>query len=104
MYKIIGSRACGKTCSLMQKAQYILDECPNKTIAFICKQPDIIKEKYIKEGFEQDNRIIFISFKDGLTIDADYKLIDELDEFLKEYNIWGYSISTASDDYSFLEV
>ncbi len=104
MYRIIGSRVTGKTCSLMMKTEFLLSKNNERQVYYIAKEPEIMKWKYENEGFKYGDRVHFISFEEAKDIDKnEYKIIDELDDFFKTINVFGYSISTSDDDYSFLE-
>ena len=91
MYRIIGSRGIGKTDALMHKTEYLLNQNDEVTVAFFCAQPDVIRHLYKNAGYTHAERIIFARFSDFFCIKADYKIIDELDSFLKTHKIWAYS-------------
>lgn len=103
MYKVIGSRGTGLTSAMMRKAEYLINKHPNKKVVFICRQPETIKGLYNQYGFKYGEKILFLSFQEGKDVEADYKIIDGLDNFLTLLNVFGYSISTGENDYSFLE-
>lgn len=93
MYKIIGSRGIGKTDALMYKTQYLLDEDSSKTVAYFCAQPSVISKCYQGRGFRHADRVLFASYTEFYNVKADYKIIDELEQFLQANDVWAYSDS-----------
>lgn len=92
MYRIIDKRATGKTSRLMLLAQ-------ESHGIFVCANPEIMKEKAEKYGF---NNFEIISYKDFLKCNFEFNkmiFIDELELFVKSLgnNFHGYSISLENN-------
>ena len=88
MFRIIDSRSSGKTSRLM-----LLAKETNSAIA--CSNPSAMRQKAYSYGI---TGIDFISYSDLFTGGWTEKnvLIDELEEFVKQYidaNITGYSLT-----------
>ena len=88
MYRIIDSRSSGKTSRLM-----LLAKETNSAIA--CSNPSAMRQKAYSYGI---TGIDFISYSDLFTggWTEENVLIDELEEFVKQYidaNITGYSLT-----------
>lgn len=88
MFRIIDSRSSGKTSRLM-----LLAKETNSAIA--CSNPSAMRQKAYSYGI---TGIDFISYSDLFTGDwtEENVLIDELEEFVKQYidaNITGYSLT-----------
>ena len=88
MYRIIDGRATGKTSRLM-----LLAKETNSAIA--CSNPSAMRQKAYSYGI---TGIDFISYSDLFTggWTEENVLIDELEEFVKQYidaNITGYSLT-----------
>ena len=88
MFRIIDSRSSGKTSRLM-----LLAKETNSAIA--CSNPSAMRQKAYSYGI---TGIDFISYSDLFTggWTEENVLIDELEEFIKQYidaNITGYSLT-----------
>ena len=88
MFRIIDSRSSGKTSRLM-----LLAKETNSAIA--CSNPNAMRQKAYSYGI---TGIDFISYSDLFTggWTEENVLIDELEEFVKQYidaNITGYSLT-----------
>ena len=88
MYRIIDSRSSGKTSRLMLLAK-------ETDSAIACSNPSAMRQKAYSYGI---TGIDFISYSDLFTggWTEENVLIDELEEFVKQYidaNITGYSLT-----------
>lgn len=97
MDKIITSRGCGKTTSLLYKANYFLktnSQCSE--IIFVCSHPSLMQEKFLKL-FNNLERISFINYEEYLFNLNQYKhkkvFIDELEDLLKLLNIETFTLT-----------
>lgn len=97
MFRIIGSRAIGKTYNLFMQVIEFHRANPEAKIIFVCaSDPVFIEEKWLKEsGYDKDslNWIEFVPCNKLLSClgKKAYLFIDELDDCLKYCNVLGYS-------------
>lgn len=90
MYRIIDERGAGKTSRLMLIAK-------EENAIFVCKNPNIMREKSYKYGI---TGIDFISYDEFLLYDFSNNrkvVIDDLEEFIKDTkrscDLIGYTLS-----------
>ena len=101
MFKVIASRGAGKTTSLMRYANDLAYKYPDKMVLFVTQHPQLM----VKKCLELTERSLpqnlgFISYGYFLTKARGMKciaVIDELDSWLDQFNIVGYT-NTVGDD------
>ncbi len=103
MFKIVASRGAGKTTSLMYYANDLAHQNPDKMIFFVTQHPHLMAERFLElsESDHLPQNLGFISYSYFLTKARGMKyiaVIDELDIWLDQFNIAGYT-NTVGDDY-----
>ena len=102
MFKVVASRGAGKTTSLMYYANDLAHQNPDKMVLFVTRHPQLTVEKFLKLTKERNlpQNLGFISYSYFLTKARGMKyiaVIDELDTWLDQFNIAGYT-NTVGDD------
>lgn len=102
MFKVIASRGAGKTTSLMHYANDLAHQNPDKMVLFVTQHPQLMVKKFLELTKERNlpQNLGFISYGYFLTKARDMKyiaVIDELDSWLDQFNIAGYT-NTVGDD------
>lgn len=98
MFKVVASRGAGKTTSLMHLAH----KYPDKMVLFVTQHPQLMVKKFLELTKERNlpQNLGFISYGYFLTKARGMKciaVIDELDSWLDQFNIVGYT-NTVGDD------
>ena len=99
MFKVIASRGAGKTTSLMHYANNLAHQNPDKMVLFVTQHPQLMVKKFL-ELTNLPQNLGFISYGYFLTKARGMKyiaVIDELDSWLDQFNIAGYT-NTVGDD------
>lgn len=99
MFKVIASRGAGKTVSLMRYANDLAYKYPDKMVLFVTQ---LMVKKFLELTKERNlpQNLGFISYGYFLTKARGMKciaVIDELDCWLDQFNIVGYT-NTVGDD------
>ena len=102
MFKVIASRGAGKTTSLMYYANDLAHKYPDKMVLFVTQHPQLMVKQFLKLTKEHNlpQNLGFISYRYFLTKARGMKciaVIDELDGWLDQFNIVGYT-NTVGDD------
>lgn len=102
MFKVIASRGAGKTTSLMRYANDLAYKYPDKMVLFVTQHPQLMVKKFLELTKERNlpQNLGFISYGYFLTKARGMKyiaVIDELDGWLDQFNIVGYT-NTVGDD------
>lgn len=102
MFKVVASRGAGKTTSLMYYANDLAHQNPDKMVLFVTRHPQLMVEKFLELTKERNlpQNLGFISYGYFLTKARGMKyiaVIDELDVWLDQFNIAGYT-NTVGDD------
>lgn len=102
MFKVVASRGAGKTTSLMYYANDLAHQNPDKMVLFVTQHPQLMVEKFLELTKERNlpQNLGFISYGYFLTKARGMKyivVIDELDVWLDQFNIAGYT-NTVGDD------
>lgn len=102
MFKVIASRGAGKTTSLMRYANDLAYKYPDKMVLFVTQHPQLMVKKFLELTKERNlpQNLGFISYGYFLTKARGMKytaVIDELDSWLDQFNIAGYT-NTVGDD------
>lgn len=102
MFKVIASRGAGKTASLMRYANDLAYKYPDKMVLFVTQQPQLMVKKFLELTKERNlpQNLGFISYGYFLTKARGMKyiaVIDELDSWLNQFTIVGYT-NTVGDD------
>lgn len=102
MFKVIASRGAGKTTSLMYYANDLAHKYPDKMVLFVTQHPQLMVKKFLELTKEHNlpQNLVFISYGYFLTKARGVKyivVIDELDGWLDQFNIVGYT-NTVGDD------
>lgn len=102
MFKVIASRGAGKTTSLMRYANDLAHKYPDKMVLFVTQHPQLMVKKFLELTKERNlpQNLGFISYGYFLTKARGMKyiaVIDELDSWLDQFNIVGYT-NTVEDD------
>lgn len=102
MFKVVASRGAGKTTSLMYYANDLAHQNPDKMVLFVARHPQLMVEKFLELTKERNlpQNLGFISYGYFLTKARGMKyiaVIDELDAWLDQFNIVGYT-NTVGDD------
>ena len=100
MFKVIASRGAGKTTSLMHYANDLAHQNPDKMVLFVTQHPQLMVKKFLELTKERNlpQNLGFISYGYFLTKAMKYiAVIDELDSWLDQFNIAGYT-NTVGDD------
>ena len=102
MFKMIASRGAGKTTSLMRYANDLAYKYPDKMVLFVTQHPQLMVKKFLELTKERNlpQNLGFISYGYFLTKARGMKyiaVIDELDSWLNQFNIVGYT-NTVGDD------
>lgn len=102
MFKVIASRGAGKTTSLMYYANDLAHKYPDKMVLFVTQHPQLMVKKFLELTKEHNlpQNLGFISYGYFLTKARGMKyiaVIDELDGWLDQFNIVGYT-NTVGDD------
>ena len=102
MFKVIASRGTGKTTSLMYYANDLAHKYPDKMVLFVTQHPQLMVKKFLELTKERNlpQNLGFISYGYFLTKARGMKyiaVIDELDCWLDQFNIAGYT-NTMGDD------
>ena len=102
MFKVIASRGAGKTTSLMRYANDLAYKYPDKMVLFVTQHPQLMVKKFLELTKERNlpQNLGFISYGYFLTKARGMKyiaVIDELDCWLDQFNIAGYT-NTMGDD------
>ena len=102
MFKVIASRGAGKTTSLMRYANDLADKYPDKMVLFVTQHPRLMVKKFLELTKKRNlpQNLGFISYGYFLTKARGMKciaVIDELDCWLNQFNIVGYT-NTVGDD------
>lgn len=102
MFKVIASRGAGKTTSLMYYANDLAHKYPDKMVLFVTQHPQLMVKKFLELTKERNlpQNLGFISYGYFLTKARGMKyiaVIDELDAWLDQFNIVGYT-NTVGDD------
>lgn len=102
MFKIVASRGAGKTTSLMYYANDLAHKYPDKMVLFVTQHPQLMVKKFLELTKERNlpQNLGFISYGYFLTKARGMKyiaVIDELDAWLDQFNIVGYT-NTVGDD------
>lgn len=98
MFKVIANRGAGKTTSLMRYANDLAYKYPDKMV----QHPQLMVKKFLELTKERNlpQNLGFISYGYFLTKARGMKciaVIDELDSWLDQFNIVGYT-NTVGDD------
>ena len=102
MFKVAASRGAGKTTSLMYYANDLAHKYPDKMVLFVTQHPQLMVKKFLELTKECNlpQNLGFISYGYFLTKARGMKyiaVIDELDAWLDQFNIVGYT-NTVGDD------
>ena len=102
MFKVVASRGAGKTTSLMYYANDLAHKYPDKMVLFVTQHPQLMVKKFLELTKERNlpQNLGFISYGYFLTQAGGMKyiaVIDELDAWLYQFNIVGYT-NTVGDD------
>lgn len=102
MFKMIANRGSGKTTSLMRHANDLAYKYPDKMVLFVTQHPQLMVKKFLELTKERNlpQNLEFISYGYFLTKARGMKyiaVIDELDCWLYQFNIAGYT-NTMGDD------
>lgn len=102
MFKVVASRGAGKTTSLMYYANDLAHKYPDKMVLFVTQHPQLMIKKFLELTKERNlpQNLGFISYGYFLTKARGMKyiaVIDELDAWLDQFNIVGYT-NTVGDD------
>jgi ABC-type uncharacterized transport system ATPase subunit len=102
MFKAVASRGAGKTTSLMYYANDLAHKYPDKMVLFVTQHPQLMVKKFLELTKERNlpQNLGFISYGYFLTKARGMKyiaVIDELDAWLDQFNIVGYT-NTVGDD------
>ena len=102
MFKVVASRGAGKTTSLMYYANDLAHKYPDKMVLFVTQHPQLMVKKFLELTRERNlpQNLGFISYGYFLTKARGMKyiaVIDELDAWLDQFNIVGYT-NTVGDD------
>lgn len=102
MFKVVASRGAGKTTSLMYYANDLAHKYPDKMVLFVTQHPQLMVKKFLELTKERNlpQNLGFISYGYFLTKARGMKyiaVIDELDAWLDQFNIVGYT-NTMGDD------
>lgn len=102
MFKAVASRGAGKTTSLMYYANDLAHKYPDKMVLFVTQRPQLMVKKFLELTKERNlpQNLGFISYGYFLTKARGMKyiaVIDELDAWLDQFNIVGYT-NTVGDD------
>ena len=102
MFKVVTSRGAGKTTSLMYYANDLAHKYPDKMVLFVTQHPQLMVKKFLELTKERNlsQNLGFISYGYFLTKARGMKyiaVIDELDAWLDQFNIVGYT-NTVGDD------
>ena len=102
MFKVVASRGAGKTTSLMYYANDLAHKYPDKMVLFVTQHPQLMVKKFLELTKERNlpQNLGFISYGYFLTKARGMKyitVIDELDAWLDQFNIVGYT-NTVGDD------
>lgn len=102
MFKVVASRGAGKTTSLMYYANDLAYKYPDKMVLFVTQHPQLMVKKFLELTKERNlpQNLGFISYGYFLTKARGMKyiaVIDELDAWLDQFNIVGYT-NTVGDD------
>lgn len=102
MFKVVASRGAGKTTSLMYYANDLAHKYPDKMVLFVTQHPQLMVKKFLELTKERNlpQNLGFISYGYFLTKARGMKyiaVIDELDVWLDQFNIVGYT-NTVGDD------
>ena len=101
MFKVIASRGAGKTTSLMYYANDLAYKYPDKMVLFVTQHPQLMVKKFLELTKERNlpQNLGFISYGYFLTKTRGkyIAVIDEIDCWLDQFNIVGYT-NTMGDD------
>lgn len=102
MFKVVTSRGAGKTTSLMYYANDLAHKYPDKVVLFVTQHPQLMVKKFLELTKERNlpQNLGFISYGYFLTKARGMKyiaVIDELDAWLDQFNVVGYT-NTVGDD------
>lgn len=102
MFKVVASRGAGKTTSLMYYANDLAHKYPDKMVLFVTQHPQLMVKKFLELTKERNlpQNLGFISYGYFLTKARGMKyiaVIDELDAWLDQFNVVGYT-NTVGDD------
>ena len=102
MFKVIASRGAGKTTSLMHYANDLAHKYAVHMVLFVTQHPQLMVKKFLELTKERNlpQNLGFISYGYFLTKARGMKyiaVIDELDCWLDQFNIVGYT-NTVGDD------
>lgn len=102
MFKVVASRGAGKTTSLMYYANDLAHKYPDKMVLFVTQHPQLMVKKFLELTKERNlpQNLGFISYGYFLTKARGMKyiaVIDEVDAWLDQFNIVGYT-NTVGDD------
>lgn len=102
MFKVIANRGAGKTTSLMRYANDLAYKYPDKMVLFVTQHPQLMVKKFLELTKERNlpQNLGFISYGYFLTKVRGMKciaVIDELDSWLDQFNIVGYT-NTVGDN------
>lgn len=102
MFKVAASRGAGKTTSLMYYANDLAHKYPDKMVLFVTQHPQLMVKKFLELTKERNlpQNLGFISYGYFLTKARGMKyiaVIDELNAWLDQFNIVGYT-NTVGDD------
>ena len=102
MFKVVANRGAGKTTSLMYYANDLAHKYPDKMVLFVTQHPQLMVKKFLELTKERNlpQNLGFISYGYFLTKARGMKyiaVIDELDAWLDQFNIVGYT-NTVGDD------
>lgn len=102
MFKVVASRGAGKTTSLLYYANDLAHKYPDKMVLFVTQHPQLMVKKFLELTKERNlpQNLGFISYGYFLTKARGMKyiaVIDELDAWLDQFNIVGYT-NTVGDD------
>lgn len=102
MFKVVASRSAGKTTSLLYYANDLAHKYPDKMVLFVTQHPQLMVKKFLELTKERNlpQNLGFISYGYFLTKARGMKyiaVIDELDAWLDQFNIVGYT-NTVGDD------
>lgn len=106
MYRSIGSRDSSKTYNLFSRMELLLDKRDDAIAIFVCSNPAIKEEMYIRQKRKHSDRIKWYSYAEYIKFGRTYRdintrikeqtncvFIDELDFYLKAQDVYGYSIT-----------
>lgn len=99
MFRSIGSRCSAKSAGLFNKIEMLLQQ-RDARVLFVCAFPDALKQSYVAQGYEYVDRIKWCSFAeyDDMQVSDWYVFIDELEYYLKERNVYGYSLTWDNEE------